>query len=626
MLMATSSMLTVPYLWPDDYLYFGQMLTYGYDSSIPHEDLPSHIAKNNGRLTQTAFSNRVYRAPAYFRSEDMDVAHYNMKAYLAAYSAPKTVTDTDLNPAYPGMTAIDFAGHGDQNYILGLSGNKFYPPLLDDDGLIGVANKGETPNLLVYAPSSTANEMTYDVLNGYFIGTSDARYEPMYSDYTESRYEDYNDGNNYGRIAVASTSTINGHLVQSNLQTTTDHLLVDKRDFNCPIPYQMGSDYRMWYQRKPDNYVGVKNADGTYTDSHSGWNDISLPFKAEIVTTNVKGEITHFYSGSKESANETHSKVGHEYWLRELKEGGHISASDDNVYEAILGYPAAKSADGKKDYTNMFLWDYYYSWNSRDDLNKDDYQIYYQADEHGIVNTFEGYPRLAAATPYIIGFPGERYYEFDLSGKFKAETTLTPNPTQLGQQTITFASAPGATIGVSDEETKDGKSDGNYTFKPNYLNQTLTSVAADDNTSPRDFVLNTAGNAYEANLHAAGAASKTVALSAFRPYFTTATAHTRSIIFGNEQLEELKGVEEHGDPRKEEINGGLRIWTKKDKIFVESTLSFKEDVRVVTPAGITVAAFDVEPGQTVEVQADFSGLYIVHTLDGKYTKKVSVKK
>jgi hypothetical protein len=179
---------------------------------------------------------------------------------------------------------------------------------------------------------------------------------------------------------------------------------------------------------------------------------------------------------------------------------------------------------------------------------------------------------------------------------------------------------------VSDKETKDGKSDGNYTFKPNYLNQTLTSVAADDNTSPRDFVLNTAGNAYEANLHAAGAASKTVALSAFRPYFTTATAHTRSIIFGNEQLEELKGVEEHGDPRKEEINGGLRIWTKKDKIFVESTLSFTEDVRVVTPAGITVAAFDVEPGQTVEVQADFSGLYIVHTLDGLYTKKVSVKK
>ena len=60
--------------------------------------------------------------------------------------------------------------------------------------------------------------------------------------------------------------------------------------------------------------------------------------------------------------------------------------------------------------------------------------------------------------------------------------------------------------------------------------------------------------------------------------------------------------------------------------LTEATLSFTEDVRVVTPAGITVATFAVKPGKTVEVQADFSGMYSVHTLDGKYTKKVTVKK
>ena len=59
---------------------------------------------------------------------------------------------------------------------------------------------------------------------------------------------------------------------------------------------------------------------------------------------------------------------------------------------------------------------------------------------------------------------------------------------------------------------------------------------------------------------------------------------------------------------------------------MESSLNFSEDLRVVTPAGITVATFTVKPGQTVEVQADFSGMYIVHTIDGLYTKKVSVKK
>jgi hypothetical protein len=48
--------------------------------------------------------------------------------------------------------------------------------------------------------------------------------------------------------------------------------------------------------------------------------------------------------------------------------------------------------------------------------------------------------------------------------------------------------------------------------------------------------------------------------------------------------------------------------------------------RVVTPAGVTVAAFAVKPDHTVEVRADFSGMYVVHTLDGRYIKKLSVRK
>ena len=59
--------------------------------------------------------------------------------------------------------------------------------------------------------------------------------------------------------------------------------------------------------------------------------------------------------------------------------------------------------------------------------------------------------------------------------------------------------------------------------------------------------------------------------------------------------------------------------------MVESSLSYTTDVRIVTAAGITVAAFPVKAGQTVEVRADFAGMYIAHTLDGKYTKKVAVR-
>ena len=185
---------------------------------------------------------------------------------------------------------------------------------------------------------------------------------------------------------------------------------------------------------------------------------------------------------------------------------------------------------------------------------------------------------------------------------------------------------------MSDIETKGVSRDYNgktYTFKPSYLN--MAFKAGSD-----IYTMNAQGNEYNKVPAAPGQSEPAVPdteLSAFRPYFVSKVTNnnnqggTRTIIFGNEQLEELKGVEEqHGDPTKEELNGGLRIWTKKNKIYVESTLSFTEDMRVVTPAGITVATFSVKPGQTVEVQADFSGMYVVHTLDGKYTKKVAVKR
>ena len=107
-------------IWPDDYIYFGQMLTYNWNNQRPHENVPSRIVKNSSRLPNTDESNRVYRAPAYYQSKTMDVAHFNPAVNLVAYSKPKNANDTDLTPAYPNMTAIDFAGHNDTEYKQGL--------------------------------------------------------------------------------------------------------------------------------------------------------------------------------------------------------------------------------------------------------------------------------------------------------------------------------------------------------------------------------------------------------------------------------------------------------------------------------------------------------------------------
>ena len=611
-------------IWPNDYLFFGQSLNYGHVEDLTHQDKPSSINRDNdGHILTEEDGNRVYRAPAYFRNNTMDVAHFNPYAVFA-----QTKKGDASLLAYKNMTAIDFTGsNGDVagGYQKGLQGTKFYPPLLDDDGLYRFRNADLTKNLLVYTADTganeTAGEKTATVVSDYLL-------EPAYTESTDG----------YRTIAPQSVLTIKGHWVKDGV-ATRDHLLVDKEDFDAPIAYTFDKGRRMWYQREP--------ADDEFVDRTKGWQAISLPFTAELVTTNQKGEITHFYSGSEESKNNTRSKIGHEYWLRELNEDSELKqlTGENNVVvpgvlTAGFTYPTSQFSDDEKTVTNTFLWDYYYrgltGGHNQKDYNKDTYQEYYSESR-----TYGNYPLLAAGTPYLLGLPGVTYYEFDLSGTFESGTTTDTKPEELktiGKQTITFVSEPGTTIEVSENQKTGVKKSAtvssggttvtaDYYFKPNYLNwdfaagsDVYTLVSQYDSTD--DNVDNPDCSSF-VKVPATGAVTQ---LKAFRPYFiSSVSTNTRTIVFGNGESEE-KGVVEHGDPKEEELNGGLNIWAKKDKIYVQSSLSFTEDLRVVTPAGITVATFTVKPGQTVEVQADFSGMYLVHTLDGLYTKKLTVRR
>ncbi len=609
-------------IWPDDYLFFGQMLTYDYTTKA-HEDVPSHLYKNEGRLVQSEQSNRVYRAPAYYQSKVMDVAHFNPWCNLVAYSKGQNENDPNVKEAYPNMTAIDFAGHGDTHseasgtheanaasgiYKLGLQGGKFYAPLLDDDGLESINNRDETPNLLAYAPSEAGNLKTYTVLNDYFT-------EPDYDDYKDKTEPSASaEHTEYKRVAAVESSKlmgIHGHLVQSDLTADGDHLLIDKKDFNCPISYQFVTGERMWYQRRPDRYV----------DMTKGWDDVSLPFVADLVTTNQKGEITHFYGGSANSHNTNPAKINHEYWLREYQDISKSltnTLSEDEI-EALFRYPAAINNDeADKTVTNTFLWDYYYSADNASghhekDANDDTYQLTY----YDTSRTLKGYPRLANGKPYIIGFPGKTYYEFDLSGQFEAKTTAATKPVKLGQQTITFAAAPSAagdalTIGVSDDELASGEVAHNgYTFTPNYMSKKIEG-----------YMMNTNGNRYIAT------ATGGTAAVPFRPYFTVTSGNSgarvvRSILFINDDEESESQNSEK--KRKESVDGTLTITAGRHKIVVTSTLPYTEDVRIVSTNGIVVRSFTIKPGETIETSIYNAGVYIVQPSEIRFTKKLSVK-
>ena len=554
------------------------MLTYKWNEARPHEEVPSHIYKSSGRLVGNDQSNRVYRAPAYYQSKEMDVAHFNPAVNLVAYSKPQNQYDTNLTAAYPNMTAIDFAGHNDTDYKLGLNGKWFYQPLLDDDGLVSIANRDETPNLLVYAPSSEQNEKTYNVLTGYFT-------EPVYSE----KYK----GGDYRCVDISSTQAIYGHLVQSDLTATNDHQLVDKRDFNCPISYSFDSDHRMWYQRTPERYVSLKD----------GWETVSLPFTAELVTTQQKGEITHFYSGSR-SVDENNTKTGHEYWLRVYKGKAQKEGTDD-TYIAAFNYPDA--AGDTKTVGNTFLWDYYYNKNARQDANTDIYQRYYET-----ARDLKNYPLLANAVPYIIGFPGTTYYEFDLSGQWTPSNTALEAPARLDRQTITFASNPGITVQVSDDEG-DGTTAEGYIFKKNYVSKPLTIGTT--------YVMSSNGSSFDKTT----AATTTVP---FRPYFEKAPASgsrqaASRILFDSDESSFAFGDE---DPSKEEIGEGDLLFTvRKHEIAVTSSLRHAADVRIVNVSGITVANFTIQPGETIERYIPIAGVYVVRADGGRIQKKIALK-
>ena len=566
-------------IWPDDYFFFGQALNYNHVNGRTHQDNPTVINRSGNYLVTTDAGNRVFRAPAYYRSGNAGVAYFNPYAVFA-----QTMYGDESMIAYKDMTAIDFTGgNGDlaAGYKMGnvaASGKlpaRFYPPLLDDGGLSAFVNVDLTKNLLVYTgvPGGTgtgqtpnASQKTANVVSAYLADGT----------YTETN-------TTYRTVDFMDPSHIRGHWVQQSGGVYTavrDHFLVDLQDFNAPIAYNFGSGNRMWYQRYPDHFVNM----------NSGWESVSLPFEVELVTTDKKGELTHFYKNSTK---------GHEYWLREFK--GNVQQKMENnqpvdgVFTADFD-PLAPS-NHTKNYTNTFLYDYYYSQYEFLDRNTDEFKkIYYSTDYLAARYPVDNYPYYDAGKPYIVGFPGKTFFEFDLSGTWTPDN-LVNFPITIaspGKQYITFASVEGTSIGVSDNEM-EGVSSGGYTFVPTYLNNPeAASVSV--------FALDNDGGSFENTT--AGAAS----LTAFRPYIKAPSSTKARKIILNKSSGEIDL-----EPTGEDIDdGSLIVYSENDKIVVKSTLRRTMPIRIYTADGARVATFKIHTDETFEVPVSAKGVYLVN--------------
>lgn len=284
----------------------------------------------------------------------------NGKFYYNAYNQDGRNMGTYVHR--PGTTAINFAASDD-------NATSFYDFIIKD---------GVTRNLLVYTEGNKEDNATdaYDIVSKALS-------------YDENTAESLIMGHHIAKSGE-SYATQKLHLVERTPDgKNSEGDACDNNDFCVPISFSVTN--HAWYVRKPLYYA--ENTTGA-------WEGICLPFTVQKAEASINGEITHFY-GTED--------LHHEYWLRGLTSVNETEkkATFQRPGTGLFNY--AGNTTGM-DYTfhNTFFVDTYGNW-----LYNNVENPYY-----GETQTLKGYLPLMAGVPYIVRFPGERYYEFDLSSKF----------------------------------------------------------------------------------------------------------------------------------------------------------------------------------------------------------------
>ena len=414
----------------NDFLFWGQSL------QLTPDNYPTEITSRQVDY----MTNRVYRTAGYYGDTQLDAFHYN------AYNSTTSQWDTYVYE--PTTTAIDFTCQNDGSKLPGI----FYPPVADNaqkyyDFMI----KPEvTQNLLVYTAANSTEAADTEEAN-----TTEA-YDIVHTalNYDEEKKEvlikghhlvanKNSNGTGNGTADVFTTPYF--HLVERTPEgKNSENDDCSNNDFCAPIPFTVTK--HAWYVRKPMYYA---------EETRGAWEGISLPFTVNKVKAQINGEITHFYGTPSadelaDPAKNTHT-LHHEYWLRGLtgvNTGGNTGVNTGET-TATFQRPGSKEA-------GLFQADKAASWNYsfKNDFFVRTYEskLYNKVDNpyYNEAHTYNDYLALTANIPYVVRFPGYRYYEFDLSSKFYNEYTQglgidTP------AQTVTFH-AYGTEYEPKDEE------------------------------------------------------------------------------------------------------------------------------------------------------------------------------
>ena len=555
----------------NDFIFWGQSL-----QKLP--DLcPSQIASHQNSYMR----NRIYRTAGYYGDTKLDAFHYNASnnanSLMSTYVHQTTTTAIDFTCRNDKGAAMGFKQAADIN-----QNGIFYPPVDDNAKIFSDLSiqQGVSQNLLVYTAANgndiDNNTEAYDIADnalGYKENTSETT---IYGHHIFKN----NAGNGY------TTSLL--HLVERTPEgKNSEGDKCENNDFCAPIQFTVTN--HAWYVRKPMYYA---------EDATGAWEGICLPFTAQKVMASLNGEITHFYGTPTEEeldnpATNTHT-LHHEYWLRgltgvnETEKTATFQRPDTTA--GLFMNESANAAKWNYQFSNSFFGNTYKDWAYRWDADS------YYAKDH----EYQDYIPLTAGVPYIVRFPGERYYEFDLSSKFYYSILNKKED----PQTITFhayANKEPQNRAIVIPITADMK-----TVSDGYAHR--GTFAAKEVANGGIYALNTEGTAFSNT-----ATSQTV--MPFRTYLTTESTNAgarSSEVPSVIRISETTGI----DRIEPEINGnddtpaGESLFIRPigaHRVRIESTYSTQ--LQVFSTTGQLYRILDVRSG-TATYSGFPGGIYI----------------
>lgn len=555
----------------NDFIFWGQSL-----QKLP--DLyPSQIASHQNSYMR----NRIYRTAGYYGDTKLDAFHYNASnnanSLMSTYVHQTTTTAIDFTCLNDKGAAMGFNKAADIN-----QNGIFYPPVDDNAKVFSDLSiqQGVSQNLLVYT-AANGNDIDNNT-EAYDIADNALGYKENTSETTIYGHHIFkiNADNGY------TTSLL--HLVERTPEgKNSEGDKCENNDFCAPIQFTVTN--HAWYVRKPMYYA---------EDATGAWEGICLPFTAQKVKAPLNGEITHFYGTPTEEeldnpATNTHT-LHHEYWLRgltgvnETEKTATFQRPDTTA--GLFMNESANAAKWNYQFSNSFFGNIYKDWAYRWDADS------YYAKDH----EYQDYIPLTAGVPYIIRFPGERYYEFDLSSKFyNSILNKKEDP-----QTITFhayANKEPQNRAIVIPITADMK-----TVSDGYAHR--GTLAAKEVANGGIYALNTEGTAFSNT-----ATSQTV--MPFRTYLTTESTNAgarSSEVPSVIRISETTGI----DRIEPEINGnddtpaGESLFIRPigaHRVRIESTYSTQ--LQVFSTTGQLYRILDVRPG-TATYSGFPGGIYI----------------